>query len=99
MSANTPQTGPQRQPPQREAGKPTMAERLATPKAFLGLLITVAAVWFIIANNQLVRIHLWVPWVTARMWVVLLLTFVAGALVGYLFATQRRRRRRRREND
>jgi len=96
MSANTPQTGPQQQPPQR--GKPSMAERLATPKAFLGLLITVAAIWFIIANDQLVRVRLWVPWVTARMWVVLLLTFVAGALVGYLFAKQRRRRRRRRDD-
>lgn len=49
--------------------------------------------WFIIANNQIVRIHLWLTYVNARLWIVLLLTFVAGAIVGYLFAKRRARRR------
>ena len=66
--------------------------RFATPRAFFGLLITAAAVWFIIANNTSVRIHLWLTWVSARLWLVLLLTFVAGALVGFLMGWRRRRR-------
>jgi hypothetical protein len=36
-----------------------------------------------------VRIRLWIPYVTARLWIVLLVTFVAGALVGMLFARRR----------
>lgn len=62
-------------------------------RTVLGLLITAAAAWFIIGNNGVVRVHLWVTWVSARMWVVLLVTFLAGALAGYLFAWRRRRRR------
>ena len=96
MSANTPPTGPPQQPQYQQqphgTGKSAIADRLASPKAILGLIITVAAVWFIIANNSLVRIHLWVTWVSARLWIVLLLTFVAGAIVGFLFAKRRRRR-------
>lgn len=96
MSANTPPPGPPRgteQPrPGRRSGKDVLGEQLARPKVAIGALITIVAVWFIIANNTHVRIHLWVTWVSARLWVVLLLTFVAGALVGYLFARRRRRR-------
>lgn len=66
---------------------------LARPKVILGLLITAAAIWFIIANNTRVRIHLWLTWVSARLWLVLLITFVAGVLVGLLFAWRRSRRR------
>jgi uncharacterized protein (DUF983 family) len=70
----------------------TMTDRLAGPRMFLGILITAAAVWFMIANNSVIRIHLWVTWVSARLWLVLLVTFLAGALVGFLFAKRRRRR-------
>lgn len=84
MTTNTTPTGPQ-------STHTGMADRLATPKAFLAILITAAAAWFIIANNSLVRIHLWVTWVSARLWLVLLVTFLAGALVGFLVARRRRR--------
>lgn len=102
MSANVPPQpppdpgpgSPRQQPPRRSRfDKDALAEKLGTPKAFFGILITVAAVWFIIANNQIVRIHLWLTYVNARLWIVLLLTFVAGAIVGYLFAKRRARRR------
>ena len=66
--------------------------RFASPRAFFGLLITAAAVWFISANNSVVRIHLWLTWVGARLWLVLLLTFVAGGVVGFLMGWRRRRR-------
>jgi uncharacterized integral membrane protein len=92
MSANIPPTGTPQQP-QGSTAKDAMAEKLANPKVVIGGLITIAALWFIIANNSRVRIHLWVTWVSARLWVVLLLTFIAGALVGFLFAKRRNRRR------
>ena len=91
MTENIPQGGGSRPP---KSAKSPLSERLATPKAFLGMLITAAAVWFIIANNGHVRIHLWVTWVSARMWLVLLITFVAGMLVGFLFSRRRDKRRR-----
>lgn len=98
MSANTPPPGPpsgtQQQPKARRTGKDVLGDKLANPRFILGGIITIAAIWFIIANNSLVRIHLWVTWVSARLWVVLLLTFVAGALVGFLFARRRDKRRR-----
>lgn len=83
---------PYDQPPEH-GGRGALAERLSSPKVFIGGIITIAAIWFIIANNSRVRIHLWLTWVSARLWMVLLLTFVAGALVGYLFARRRARRR------
>lgn len=78
----------------RDARGP-LARWLANPRTVLGLLITAAALWFVIANNTTVRIRLWVVWVSAQLWLVLLLTFIAGSLVGLLFARQRRRRRER----
>ena len=82
MSSHTPPTGPP-QPPHRST-QDRITEQLAKPKVAIGGLITIAALWFIIANNSKVRIHLWLGWVSARLWVVLLLTFLAGAAVGYL---------------
>ena len=78
--------------PQQSEASSGPAALLAKPKVIVGGLITIAAVWFIIANNERVRIRLWIPWVSARLWVVLLLTFLAGALVGILFARRRQRR-------
>lgn len=63
---------------------------LLTPKRILALLIVAAAAWFIIGNNSKISIHLWLTWVSARLWLVLLVTFLAGALVGFLFGWRRR---------
>jgi uncharacterized integral membrane protein len=90
MSASKPPVGSAEPESKRES---KLVARLATPKVFLGGIITIAAVWFIIANNSQVRIHLWVPWVSVRLWLVLLLTFVAGGLVGFM--TGRRRAKRK----
>jgi uncharacterized integral membrane protein len=90
MSTNIPPIGSPE--PEGKRGS-ALAAKLATPKVVIGGLISIAALWFIIANNSEVRIHLWVTWISARLWVVLLLTFVAGALVGFL--TGRRRAKRK----
>jgi uncharacterized integral membrane protein len=68
--------------------------RRAVPaKAIAWLIILVAAVWFILANRQHADIKLWVPTVTAPVWLVLLITFAAGTLLG--LTTPRLMRRRR----
>ena len=90
MTANIPPIGSSEPESKRGSG---LVDKLATPKAVIGALISIAAIWFIIANNSTVRIHLWIPWVSARLWLVLLLTFVAGSLVGFL--TGRRRAKRK----
>jgi uncharacterized integral membrane protein len=46
--------------------------------------IVVAAVWFIIVNRQRVALYLWVPKVTAPLWLVLVLVFAGGLLTGLL---------------
>lgn len=94
MGANIPPVGAAESESKR---KPGLVERLASPKVFIGGLVTIAAVWFIIANNSQVRIHLWVTWVSAPLWLVLLLVFLAGALVGFLAGRRKRSRKAKRD--
>jgi len=80
---------------QRPSAGSRVADRLARPKVVLGLIITALAIWFIAVNNGTVRIHFWVVWVSAKLWIVLLCVFLAGALVSYLLSWRRSRRARR----
>jgi uncharacterized integral membrane protein len=70
-----------------------VAGKLLSPKTIIGLLIVALAVWFVLANNSQIRVHLWVAWVTARLWIVLAATFLAGMLAGFLI------KRRGRDKD
>ncbi|MBR7826260.1 DUF1049 domain-containing protein [Actinospica sp. MGRD01-02] len=94
MGANIPPVGAAEPERKRDPG---LAGRLASPKVFIGGLVTIAAVWFIIANNAQVRIHLWVTWVSAPLWLVLLLVFLAGGLVGFLAGRRKRNRKPKRD--
>jgi uncharacterized integral membrane protein len=55
-----------------------------SPKLVGAVLIVVAALWFIFANTGTVHIHLWIPTVSAPMWLVLVITFVGGLVTGML---------------
>ncbi len=55
-----------------------------TSKTITVLVIVVAAVWFILVNTQKVSIYLWVPKITASLWLVLLITFASGLITGLL---------------
>jgi hypothetical protein len=55
-----------------------------SPKLVTAVVIVAAAVWFILVNKSRVDIYLWVPKLTAPMWLVLLLTFAGGLLTGLL---------------
>ena len=90
MTANIPPVGSAEPENRRGSG---LAGKLATPKVFIGGLVSIAAVWFIIANSTKVRIHLWVTWVSSPLWLVLLLTLLAGALVGFLAGRRRAKRK------
>jgi hypothetical protein len=46
--------------------------------------IVVAALWFIFVNTQRVSIYLWIPKVTAPLWLVLVITFAGGLITGLL---------------
>jgi uncharacterized integral membrane protein len=70
------------------------AGRKVSPKVIIGGLLLIAAVWFIVVNRASVGIYLWIPKVTAPLWLVLLITFAAGALTEILL--QRRRGKRER---
>jgi len=62
-------------------------------KVIVTIVILAAALWFIFANTQDVKIRLWVPTVSAPMWLVLLVTFVVGMLLGLITPRLVRRRR------
>ncbi|WP_395292356.1 LapA family protein [Kitasatospora hibisci] len=53
--------------------------------AVLGIL----AVWFVGVNTDSVEIRLWVATVTLPLWVVLAVTLVVGAAIGWLLARRR----------
>jgi uncharacterized integral membrane protein len=63
-----------------------------SPKVLWALAIILAALWFILVNRQRVAIFLWVPKITAPMWVVLLITFAAGLITGMLLMRSRKPR-------
>jgi hypothetical protein len=68
------------------AGHATTKRRGVTvsPKVICTAVIVVAAVWFILVNRGRVGIYLWVPRLTAPMWLVLLITFAGGLITGLL---------------
>ena len=61
-----------------------------TSKRITILVIVVAVIWFILVNTQRVSIYLWVPKVTAPLWLVLVITFAAGLIAGLLLRRRNR---------
>lgn len=55
------------------------------------LILGVLAIWFIAANTASVQIRLWIPTVTLPLWLVLLVTLLVGAALGWLLARRRAR--------
>jgi uncharacterized integral membrane protein len=70
--------------PKKIAGVSVTSKRVAI------LVIAVAAIWFILVNTQRISIRLWVPHITAPLWLVLVLTFAVGLITG-LFLQRRNR--------
>ena len=60
-----------------------------TSKRVMILVIVVAAIWFIVVNTQRISIRLWVPHVTAPLWLVLVFTFAGGLIAGLLVRRSR----------
>jgi hypothetical protein len=85
--------------PDREPERPSLAERLVGPKLIGGGLIVAVAVWFVLVNNSPTRIHFWVVWVTAKLWMVLGGTFLAGLLAGYLLRVRTSRGGRKKKQQ
>lgn len=62
----------------KHSGRPVSPRLLGTA------VILVASIWFIVVNWHTASIYLWVPKVTAPMWLVLLTTFLGGLVTGIL---------------
>jgi uncharacterized integral membrane protein len=60
-----------------------------TSKMITIAVIVVAVIWFILVNTARVSIYLWVPKVTAPLWLVLVLTFAGGLIAGLLVRRNR----------
>jgi hypothetical protein len=60
-----------------------------TSKMITIAVIVVAAIWFILVNTERVSIYLWVPKVTAPLWLVLVFTFAGGLITGLLVRRNR----------
>ena len=71
-------------------GPKKVAGVAVTPKRITILVVVVAALWFIFVNTQRVSIYLWVPKITAPLWLVLVLTFACGLIPGLLLRRRNR---------
>jgi uncharacterized integral membrane protein len=67
------------------ATKRTISTKMVT----IGVILA-AAIWFILVNTGKARVRLWIPTVSAPMWVVLLVTFAGGMVVGLLIRRSNR---------
>ncbi|GAB2545992.1 LapA family protein [Nocardia heshunensis] len=72
-----------------EPSKPSVLSRIS-PKQWLAIILTALAVAFIVVNRHQVDIKFLLITVRSPMWLVLLVTFAVGWLVGLL--TRRARR-------
>jgi uncharacterized integral membrane protein len=75
MSATRERTGTG---PKKVAGVQITSKRITVA------VIVVAVLWFILVNTQRVSIYLWVPKITAPLWLVLVITFAVGLVAGLL---------------
>ena len=78
-----------------DSGRPPAARRrwpAVTPKRTGAVLISAAALWFILVNRATIAVNLWVPKVTAPLWLILLITFAVGLLTGLLLARGRKQK-------
>jgi uncharacterized integral membrane protein len=64
-----------------------------TPKRAAAVLISAAALWFILVNRATIGVTLWVSDVTAPLWLILLITFAAGLLTGLLLRRGRKEKK------
>ncbi|MGW4242414.1 hypothetical protein [Nocardia sp. NPDC004722] len=72
-----------------EPSKPSVLSRIS-PKQWLAIALTVLAVLFIVENRHRVDIEFLLMTVRSPMWLVLLVTFAVGWLVGLLTRRSRR---------
>jgi uncharacterized integral membrane protein len=61
-------------------------------KLVLSVLIFAVGLWFILANTESARIHLFLVTVSSPMWLVLAITFGGGWLCGWLFTNRRHKK-------
>jgi uncharacterized integral membrane protein len=80
------------EPEERERGR--LASWVRHPKTITGTIILALTAWFVLANNDETRIHFWVVWVSAKLWIAFVINFAAGLIVGYLLRRRRVIRKR-----
>jgi uncharacterized integral membrane protein len=68
---------------------------ISTKMVTIGVILA-AAIWFILVNTGKARVRLWIPTVSAPMWVVLLVTFAGGMVVGLLIRRSNRAKSQKR---
>jgi uncharacterized integral membrane protein len=81
--------------PTAGATDPAAAKRTGmtiSPKVIGIAVILVAAVWFILVNRWTAHVRLWVPRVSAPMWLVLVITFLGGLVTGLLVRRGKKQR-------
>jgi len=91
MASYTPPPGQEQPstPTQPGAQPPKQRGVRVSPKGILILVLLAIVLWFVFANTGDMRIKLWVHWVSAPVWLVLLCTFVVGIITGWLIHRRR----------
>jgi uncharacterized integral membrane protein len=66
------------------------AKRVNGTKLIMAGVIFAAALWFILVNTGKTRVRLWIPTVSAPLWLVLLVTFAGVMIAGLLIRRSNR---------
>lgn len=76
----------------KPSGKPGGLSGMLTGKTIFSILIFAIGLWFILANTESARVHIFLVTVTSPMWLVLAVMFAGGWLGGILYASRKRKR-------
>jgi uncharacterized integral membrane protein len=94
MTSYTQPTGPNPQIPDvtlaGETAAPSRRRRRVPRKLIVAVVILAIVAWFAAVNTRNIQIKLWVENVSSPIWIVLLCTFAAGVITGWLLRRRRR---------
>ena len=88
-----PGPGPDPEPPAGEPGAgrgPAQLDKAQRTRIIGGIIVSIVAIWFIMANLHRVQITFWFVTVSSPMWLTLAGTFIAGMAATLLFTRHRK---------
>ena len=85
-----PGQAPEPPPGEPATGRPAQPDKAQRTRIIGGIVVSIVAIWFIMANLHRVQITFWFVTVSSPMWLTLAGTFIAGMAATLLFTRHRK---------